>query len=473
MSELAYASLSVLAEGLASGRFSAVELARLYLDRIERANAALHAYVAVDAEGALSLAQAADGRRARGYTLGPLDGLPIALKDLCEVRGTMTTAGSQAWIDRASETTGVVAHRLVQAGMVVLGKTHMVEFAFGGWGTNPVMGTPRNPWDAQAHRVPGGSSSGSGVAVAAGLAPAAIGSDTGGSVRIPAALNGITGLKTTCGVISRDGAVALSQTLDSIGPLTRDVRDAMLITQALAGPDAADPVTLGAPAFRIESPRASAAPLAGTRIAVMPPEAYPIAVSPAITRAMSDARAVLSGLGAEVFECEVPFDFHAMMLANGRIIAAEAYALHRAYIEDPALPLGQYVRARVLGGKTISAADYLEALREHAQTRARWQQWMAQYDALLTPALPFEARRLDEVDENATPLAAFSRAGNFLGACGLSLPAGHGEHGLPVAVQLLGKPFDEATLGRIGIAFQAVSDWHRRTPDLRAFGLAD
>lgn len=471
MSELAFASLSELAEGLAAGRYSAVELTRLYLDRIARANEALHAYVAVDEAGALALAEAADARRARGYALGALDGLPIAIKDLCEVQGGVTTAGSEAWRARRSQATGVVAHRLVQAGMVILGKTHMVEFAFGGWGTNPVMGTPRNPWDAQAHRIPGGSSSGSGVAVAAGLAPAAIGSDTGGSVRIPAALNGITGLKTTCGVISRAGAVALSQTLDSIGPLTRDVRDAMLITQALAGPDAADPATLGAPAFRIDPPRAVASPLAGARIAVMPAEAYPIAVTPAVARAMDDARALLAQLGAEVVETALPFDFNAMMVANGRIIAAEAYALHRDYIEDAALPIGEFVRARVMGGKGIGAADYLAALREHEQARAHWQSWMAQYDALLTPALPFEARTLAQVDEAATPLAAFSRAGNYLGACGLALPAGHGEQGLPVSVQLLGKPFDEATLGRIGMAFQAASDWHRRTPDLRAFGL--
>ncbi|KOF53839.1 hypothetical protein AD428_10945 [Achromobacter sp. DMS1] len=173
---------------------------------------------------------------------------------------------------------------------------------------------------------------------------------------------------------------------------------------------------------------------------------------------------------SQVEEVHVPFDFHGLMLSNGRIIAAEAYALHRAYIEDPAQPFGPYVRQRILAGKALSAADYLAAMEEHARTRQAWKDWMAATDALLTPALPFEACLLEEVDEAATPLAAFRRAGNFLGACGLALPAGFGAHGMPVGIQLLGKPYDDGLLCRIGIAFQHATDWHLRHPDLR--GLA-
>src|SRR5690606_18944884 len=256
-------------------------------------------------------------------------------------------AGSQAWRQRRSSFTATAVRRLLDAGMVILGKTHMVEFAFGGWGTNPVMGTPRNPWDLACHRIPGGSSSGSGVAVAAGLAPAALGSDTGGSVRIPAALNGITGLKTTRGLISLHGAVPLSHTLDSIGPMTRDAHDAMLLAQALAGPDPHDAATLAAPRLDYAAPDEDDAPLAGVHIAVMAPRQYPVAVDADMERSLQQARAVLQALGAHVQERELPFDFHAMMLANGRIIAAEAYARHRGYIEDAGLPLGEFVRARV------------------------------------------------------------------------------------------------------------------------------
>lgn len=472
MSEIAFATLGELADGLAKGLYNSVELTRHFLDRIDQANPALGAYVSVDSAGALRLAEAADARRRAGYgLLSPLDGVPVAVKDLCEIQGQVTTAGSEAWRDRRSGVTSTAVARLLDAGMVILGKTHMVEFAFGGWGTNPVMGTPRNPWDLRQRRVPGGSSSGSGVAVAAGLAPAALGSDTGGSVRIPAALNGVTGLKTTRGLISLHGAVALSTTLDTIGPLTRDTRDAMLLTALMAGPDAHDPLTLGIPAFRYRELADGAQPLRGVRIALMPSSQHPIAVDADALSALDDARRVLAGLGADVSETPFPFDFREMMQRNGQIIAAEAYAVHRGYIEDSAQPIGQYVRARVLSGKGLSAADYIAALQAHAQARRDWLDWMSDFDAVLTPSTPFGARRLDEVDEAATPLAAFTRAGNYVNASGLALPAGFTADGLPLGVQLLGKPNDEGVLGKIGMAFQAVTDWHRQRPDLKAVGL--
>ena len=472
MSDIAFATLADLADGLAQGRYSSVELTRHFLDRIDRANPTLGAFISVDNAGALRLAEAADARRRAGYgLLSPLDGVPVAVKDLCDIQGHITTAGSEAWRERRSGVTATAVTRLLDAGMVMLGKTHMVEFAFGGWGTNPVMGTPRNPWDLERARVPGGSSSGSGVAVAAGLTPAALGSDTGGSVRIPAALNGITGLKTTRGLISLHGAVALSTTLDTLGPLTRDARDAMLLTALMAGHDTQDPLTFGIPAFDYREPAGGAQPLRGVRIAVMPTAQHPIAVDADALSALDDARRVLAALGADVAETPLPFDFREMMQRNGQIISAEAYALHRGYIEDPAKPIGQYVRARVLSGKGISAADYIAALQAHAQARRDWLDWMQEFDAVLTPAAPFGARPLAEVDEAATPLAAFTRPGNYMNAAGLALPAGFTSDGLPLGVQLLGKPNAEGVLGKIGIAFQAVTEWHRQRPDLKAVGL--
>ncbi|MGU9992270.1 amidase [Bordetella avium] len=469
MSHIAFATLSELALGLSEGRYSSVELARYFLDRIERANPVLNAFASVDREGALRLAEAADARRRSGYgLLSPLDGLPIAVKDLCDIEGQITTGGSAAWRQRRSEVTATAVTRLLDAGMVILGKTQMVEFAFGGWGTNPLLGTPRNPWDMQHARIPGGSSSGSGVAVAAGLVPAALGSDTGGSVRIPAALNGVTGLKTTRGLISLYGAVPLSTSLDSIGPLTRDTRDAMLLTAVLAGPDAHDPLTLHQPAFHCPAPGGS---LRGMRIAMMSPTQFPLPIEADTLQAFEEACRVLQNLGAEIQHPALPFDFHEMMLRNGQIIAAESYALHRSYIEDMELPIGPHVRARVLNGKQIGAADYIEALQAQSEACQAWQSWIADFDALITPCLPIAACRVEEADELSTPLAAFTRPGNYMNAPGLALPAGFSSEGLPIGVQLMGAPFAEDRLGRIGMSFQQETDWHLRQPDLAGAGL--
>src|SRR5512138_1707901 len=235
--DVASLSLIELARLLAAGRTTSREIAEACLARIDAFDGKLHSFVDVWRDDALARADAADRERADELVRGPLHGLPIALKDLLHVEGRQTTAGSKSWIGRRSDTTATAVERLVTAGMIPIGKTHMVEFAFGGWGRNQPMGAPWNPWDMTTHRVAGGSSSGSAVAVAAGLVPAAIGSDTGGSIRIPASLCGITGLKTTYGLISLYGAVPLSTTLDSLGPLTRTVEDAALLTAAMAGAD--------------------------------------------------------------------------------------------------------------------------------------------------------------------------------------------------------------------------------------------
>ncbi|MGE5337615.1 MAG: amidase [Gemmatimonadota bacterium] len=450
-----FSTLAEVSAALARRDVGALELAEFYLARIERANAKLNAFASVDAEIARGHARASDARRAGGLALGPLDGLPIALKDLLEIEGRVTTVGSALFRERRSPVTAPVVERLLAAGMVPLGKTHMVEFAFGTWGANPHLGTPWNPWDLAIHRIPGGSSSGSGVAVAAGLAPAAIGSDTGGSVRIPAALNGISGLKTTVGLVSTLGAFPLSTTLDTIGPMTRSVEDAALLTAAITDHRAA---ALAAPGTDV----------AGLRIAVLPADQYPMAVEPAVRAGLESAQRVLGDLGARLFERRFPFDFGELSRRNGQLTSAEAYAVHRAYIEDERLPIGPGVRRRVLGGKAIGAADYIDALAYRRAAAAQWREWMRDTEALLTPTLPMAACPVDAVDEAIAPLASFTRAGNFLDACGLSLPAGFSENGLPVGVQLLGKPFDEPLLLRIGRAFQQATDWHRRTPDLKA-----
>ncbi len=462
--DLAHRSLAELSRLLASGETTSREIVAACFERIDARDQQLHAFIDVWRNDAFTRADSADRERAAGRTRGPLCGLPIALKDLLHVEGRQTTAGSKSWLGRIADHTATAVARLVAAGMIPLGKTHMVEFAFGGWGRNEPMGAPWNPWDTRTHRVAGGSSSGSAVAVAGGLAPAAIGSDTGGSIRIPAALCGLVGFKPTYGLVSLYGSVPLSTTLDSIGPLARTVEDAARLTEVMAGPDPLDPATLAAPAFDAEAALAGGQDIRGMRITALAIEQFPDDTLGAVVHARNAAIAVLRELGAIVEESRAPFDFDDLMTRNGRLIAAEAYAVHRAYIEDPSLPIDPWVRKRLLAGKSIGAADYIDELAHRRRTVEAFATWMRERDALLTPTLPIVATPVAEVDEATTPLATFTRAANYLGACALSLPGGFSADGLPIGIQLLGAPFGEATLIRIGRAFQRATDWHLRRP---------
>jgi aspartyl-tRNA(Asn)/glutamyl-tRNA(Gln) amidotransferase subunit A len=463
--DLPFRSLTDLSRLLAVGEATSREIVAACLARIDTLDGHLHAFVDVYRDDALARADAADRERQAGAARGRLFGLPIALKDLLHFQGRQTTAGSKSWLGRISDHTATAVEHLVAAGMIPLGKTHMVEFAFGGWGRNPPMGAPWNPWDMHTHRVAGGSSSGSAVAVAGGLAPAAIGSDTGGSIRIPAALCGLTGLKPTYGLISLYGAMPLSPTLDSLGPLAHTVEDVALLAAAMAGPDPRDSATLTAPRFDVDAALAGDADIHGLRITCLAPEHFPTYTHPEVLRARDAAIAVLREQGAIVDEARFPLDFDDLMVRNGRIIAAEAYAIHRAYIEDEHLDIDPWVRKRVMGGKSIAAADTIDELALRQRAAARFAEWMHGRAALLTPTLPITATPVAEVDESTTPLATWTRAANYLGACALSLPAGFSAEGLPIGVQLMGAPFAESTLVRIGRAFQRATEWHRRRPE--------
>ena len=464
-SDLSFRPLTELAELLRRGETRSRDVVESCLARIDGQDGRLHAFVDVYRDDALERADAVDRDRRSGRSKGPLAGLPIALKDLLHLEGRQTTAGSRTWRGRISDHTATSVERLLASGMIPLGKTHMVEFAFGGWGRNQPMGAPWNPWDLRTHRVAGGSSSGSAVAVAAGLAPAAIGSDTGGSIRIPAALTGLTGLKPTYGLVSLHGAVPLSPTLDSIGPLAHTVEDVALLTAAMAGPDPRDPATLAAPSVDFDAAIKGASDIRAMRITALAPEQFPPCTLPDVIRSYGDAIAVLQGLGASVTVERIPLDFDDVMVRNGRIIAAEAYAFHRAYIEDERLDIDPWVRKRVLGGKAISAGEHHDEIAAHHRAIAWFTAWMRGRDALLTPTLPITATPLHEVDESTMPLATWTRAANYLGACAMSLPAGLAANGLPIGVQLIGAPFADATLVRIGRAFQMATDWHRRRPE--------
>jgi aspartyl-tRNA(Asn)/glutamyl-tRNA(Gln) amidotransferase subunit A len=460
-------SLSELASLLAAGAVTSEAIVAACLAQADAHDAKLHAFVEVWHDDALAASRAADFERKAGFVRGPLHGLPIALKDLVDVTGRVTTAGSKSWRARSPATgTATAVQRLLEAGMILLGKTHMVEFAFGSWGRNQPMGAPWNPWDMDVHRVAGGSSSGSGVAVAAGMAPVALGSDTGGSIRIPAALCGLTGLKPTHGLVSLHGVIPLASSLDSLGPLARTVDDALLLTAAMAGADVHDPATLAAPRVDLLAALALDPDLRGLRVAALDLASVRHALDDDVVRAFEAAVRTFQALGAIVEVVAAPFGFDDVTARNGRIMAAEAYSVHRRYIGDESLDIDPWVRSRMLAGKAISAADYIDELAVRRGAMRRFAQWMQGRAALLTPAVPIVARPLDTVDEATTPLPMFTRAANYLGACALTLPAGSSREGLPVGVQLIGAPFTEPLVGILGRGFQRQTAWHRASPRL-------
>ena len=464
---LSWMGLTELAALLQARKLSSFELAQHLLQRIDKAEPTLHACTEVYAAQALALARAADQARAAGFPVGPLHGLPVVLKDLLDIEGQICTLGSKHYLNRRASQTSATVERLLQAGMVPLGKLHMTEFAFGGWGTNPLMGTPRNPWDLKIHRVPGGSSSGTGVAVAAGYAPVGIGSDTGGSVRIPSAFNGLTGLKVTFGRISLHGTGLLSWTLDSIGPMARNVRDCALVLDALVGPDARDPATLHQPldVFARE-PRS----VKGMQLALPDAAQLPAFMDRGVTEAWQAAARVFETLGATLVPVRLPDWYFDLSLNAGRIIASEAYSLHRDYVNDASARLGPAVRQRIQLAETFEPGAYAQELRTRGALQRAFAQWFEPYDALLLPSAAIPAMPVAEVDE-ASPIPGYlTRPANYLGLCGLSQPAGL-VGGLPVSVQIVGKPYAERTVLSLGQAFESATAFHQQHPDLSSLGL--
>ncbi len=463
-------TLTELAAGLTAKKFSSREIVDALLARIAKADGKLHAFTEVYAKEAKALADGADKARASGFPLGPLHGLPVAYKDLCDIAGRIGTGGSKMWEKRVATETSNTIERLTAAGMVPLGKLHMVEFAFGGWGTNPLMGAPWNPWDLETHRTPGGSSSGTGVAVAARLAPAGIGSDTGGSVRIPCAFNGLVGLKVTFGRISLHGTMLLSWTLDSIGPMARSVEDCALMLNALAAPDPRDPTTLGQPLENFTQATKGGS-IEGMRIAVPDSKQLPDFMHPDVIHAWQTAARTFESLGATVEAVRLPTWFFDLAQSAGTISASELFALHRGWIEDKSKAIGPGVRARALVAKSFAPGAYAEELRRMGERRREFAAWMHPYDAVLAPTVPVPAIPLSEVDETSSVVAHLTRPGNYLGLCALSMPSGFSAAGLPLGIQIIGKPFAEADVLKLGKSFQDATDFHRRAPDLKAIGL--
>ncbi|MCW5875281.1 MAG: Asp-tRNA(Asn)/Glu-tRNA(Gln) amidotransferase subunit GatA [Anaerolineales bacterium] len=489
MSELHSLSVSQILNGLAAGDFSSRELAQAYLKRIAALNPRLNAYLYVDAAGALAAAEAADRQRAGAKDpagLPPLLGLPIAVKDVLAVAGMPATCGSRILEGFVPSYNATSVQRLLDAGVVILGKTNTDEFAMGSSTENSAYGITRNPWDEE--RVPGGSSGGSAAAVAAGLAPAALGTDTGGSVRQPAAFCGLSGLKTSYGRVSRYGLVAFGSSLDTVGVLAHSAQDAALVLNAMAGYDPRDATTLEQPAPNIHLN--GNASVKGLRIGV-PREYFIEGLQPEVEAAVRAAIAQFEQLGAQVQEVSLPHTAYALPVYY--IIApAEASAnlarfdgvryglrieqdnLIEMFSRTRGQGFGPEVKRRVMIGTYALSAGYYDAYYGQAQKvrtliRDDFARVFEQVDLIAAPATPGSAFPIGAHAEDPLQMYledVFTLPANLAGVPGLSIPAGFDSTGLPLGLQLLGPYFSEERLLAAAHAYQQASDHHTRRPQL-------
>ena len=470
---LAFAPIAELAPLLQKRELSPLELTDYYLDRIDDLNPILTAFIEVVADRARSAATAAEEAIAGGNYLGPLHGIPLAYKDLVDVAGIATTGGSRLFLDHVPARDATVARRLAGVGTVLLGKTHMVELAFGGVGTNHHFGTPWNPWDPRVHRIPGGSSSGSAVAVAADLCAGALGSDTGGSVRIPSSFCGLVGLKPTFGRVSNSGVLPLDSHLDSPGPLCRCVWDAALLFQALAGADPDDPDTWDQPVDDVLGDLEDE--VAGMRVA-LPREYFWEDVDAEVEAAVRASVQVFADLGVYVDEVSIEaLADLGEVRARGSLTAVETYVNYREYLEKDLDAFDPRVAQRMLAGKEMTAAEYFELQRAFEELRHDVGAALTGVDALLTPTTPFAALPVSEVEVdddywrvNDLCLRNTSAA-NLLGLCAVSLPCGMTRTGLPIGLQLIGRPFAEAGILRLAHAYEQATEWHELCPPVDEF----
>jgi aspartyl-tRNA(Asn)/glutamyl-tRNA(Gln) amidotransferase subunit A len=462
-------TIAELGEAIRARRISSVEAVSDCLGRIEHWDGRLRAFITLDAEGALAAAKSLDEEIARGRVRGPLHGVPLAYKDLCHVGGLPTSCGTRTAAYFTAEHDATAVSRLRAAGAVTLGKLNMTELAMGPFGDNAHHGHAQNPW--RLGRAPGGSSSGSGVAVAAGLALGALGTDTGGSIRLPSACCGITGLKPTYGRVSRAGVMPLSWSNDHVGPMARTVRDAALLLHAIAGRDRLDATSSrhSVPNYAVGLDRG----IAGLRVAV-PENFFFQGVDPEMADGVRGAIRVLETLGARIAEVRVP-DPEIMNDVANIISRCESAAVHARLVRERPEEVQPVVRARLELGFRIAAYDYIQALRLRARlTRVFVRDVFAEADLLAAPVIPEPAPLLERVIEGAPEVVAqrqgrfsrLTRPFNGLGLPALALPCGWSADGLPLAFQVVGRPFDEATVLRAGHAYEQAAGWHRRRPAL-------
>ena len=447
---------------LARGEVSPVELTQAFLRRIEGLDRALNCFITLTAEAALQSARQAEAEIRGGDYRGTLHGIPLALKDLYETRGLRTTAGSKFFADNVPSTDAVAVERLNIAGAILLGKLNMHEIALGVTNNNPHFGACHNPWNLDC--TPGGSSGGNAAALAAGLCLGALGSDTGGSIRIPASLCGVVGLKPTYGRASLRGVIPLSWSLDHAGPMARRVKDVAVLLQAIAGYDPLDPaaVDVQVPDYLAEIDQG----VRGWRIALAN-DGFLKRADAEVLEAVHAAAQVFTRLGAEVIPAGLPNGRDAA-LNNGLIVTSEAAAFHRQRLVEHPEDFGADVRQRLQTGAAYTSTEYVLARRTQAELRRLFELFFNEYDVLLMPTTPIPAPSLDGPDavEQARTLTRFTAPFNLTGLPALSLPCGFTRDGLPIGLQIVARPWAEAALLRAGQAYEMATEWHLRRPEL-------
>ena len=453
------------AKALRARQVSSAELTEAAIQQIHKINPKLNAFITVTEDLARQQAKAADEALARGVDHGPLQGIPVAVKDMFSTKGIRTTCGSALFTNHVPDTDAAVVEKLAGAGAVLLGKTGMHELAYGITSNNPHFGAVRNPWDTE--RIPGGSSGGSGAAVVAGLVFMAMGSDTGGSIRIPASFCGTVGLKPTSGRVSRYGTMPLDFSLDHMGPLARTVRDAALTLEAIAGFDQRDDTSSRVPPSKYVPDAAPS--IRGLRIGLAH-NFYMERIDPDAGAAVVRMAEMAEKLGAHVTQVRVP-DILALNTVGRVILLVEASALMERHMNQRD-KFGPDVLALLDQGRLLPATDYVNAQRLRRVMQREFNQLWSQIDCLLTPTTPMAAPRIgentvplgDATDDVRLAATRLVRGINVLGLPALSIPCGLDRRGLPLGLQIIGKAFNEAGVLRVGAALEDATDHHRLTP---------
>ena len=457
-----------LANQIRQGNRSPVELTRETLNRVQRHQPELNAYITVTEDLALGQARLAEREIREGRDRGPLHGIPFAAKDLFYTRGIRTTVGSKILQDFIPDHDAAVIEKLREAGAVLIGKTGLHEWAYGITSNNPHFGAIHNPWDTT--RIPGGSSGGSTAALAAGLCSFSLGSDTGGSIRIPASFCGVVGLKPTFGRVSRWGMFPLGYSLDHAGPFAHTVEDAALVYQAMAGHDARDETTVERP---VALPAFAEDPRLERRKIGVPRNFYYENLDPEVDHAVKKAFVVLGELGAELTPIDVP-DMEEFNSVGKLILSAEATSVHRSRLQERRGDFGDDVRALLEQGEAVLATEYLDAQRRRRELVRDFNRLFTQADFIAAPTAPIAAPKIGEGTvsigassvEVRPAVTRLVRAVNLGGWPTLSVPCGFTSYGLPIGLQLIGNRFEEEGLLEVGHAYQQATEWHRRQPPL-------
>ncbi|MQF69310.1 Asp-tRNA(Asn)/Glu-tRNA(Gln) amidotransferase subunit GatA [SAR202 cluster bacterium AD-804-J14_MRT_500m] len=465
--ELCYMSADDLSVQISSGRVSPVEVVQAHLDRVEETEDVLNSFITRPGERALEAAKLAEKEIQSGNYRGPLHGIPVGLKDIYYVEGMPNTSGSKIYDGFMPTHDGAVAERFKDAGAILFGKLNMHQFAFGPTGLNRDYGDMHNPWDPD--RITGGSSGGSGSAAAAGQCTITMGTDTGGSIRIPSALCGLSGIKPTYGRVSRYGLVPLSWSLDHPGPMGRTVEDCALALKVIAGHDPRDPASIDAPLSDYRA--ALTGDVRGLRIGV-PKEYFEVPVDVEIKNAVERALDVLARLGAEVKEVSWPMYHHSAAMSTV-ILYAEAAAFHRDMVLKRGNEYDPSIRWRIEAGLFISGVDYIRAQRARAAFTYSTAQLLQDVDILAGPMEPMIAPKIGEeqlkIDGQEigviAALTQYTRPFNLTGFPALTVPCGF-SNGHPIGLQLAARPFEETTALNAGYAYQQSTDWHTRRPPI-------